>query len=620
MGSDLLKAVKTAGGWFFIPLLLMVHFAAGAQWTVGVYMCADNGMSEQAYDDLSEMMAVGSTSEVNIVVQIDNAERDTNPDCRRYYIKKERRELLANLGEVDMADTAVLSDFIRFLGDRFPADNYFLIIWDHGNGWRAGYGPQRAVLIDESHGHMMGVAGGELRRALAQGTKRLGKRLTILGFDACLMSSIEVAFEVFPYCDYLLASEALIPWDGFPYERFLSRLTARPTALPAEFLPEMCADYVAAHPFDDVCLSAVDMRQLREYERQVSMRADELGARFGPERVSAFIENCKAFEFYNAKWRTSEPQLLASPSRIFLYLFDVETAKATTRTLATLLEYKGIISPAEAASTRQNLQFSNGLLAVGALRTKLLMRLLVYLLLSLPGRIWNAMKFLFKTLWCSAVVVKRFLRFVVKVYTDSEYRKQCALEKINSWLADFEHSDRWISSDDARVIRHEAENSSILDILQLAPLWAVVKIFKPPFIGTCANLAIIYMLFHTLNPGWLIPLFADGVIRFAIAVAVTRFRYKLLLLLSLLPTLGFAIPIPTQIMKDTPHLAEFLVRDVFGAKMGMMFPGIDRNSFRVYFYIRMMNIPVVIMRLLVRACELLPVVGRWSAQRKSDKI
>ncbi|MEO0020130.1 MAG: clostripain-related cysteine peptidase [candidate division WOR-3 bacterium] len=267
MGSDLLKAVKTTGGWFFIPLLLMVHFAAGAQWTVGVYMCADNGMSEQAYDDLSEMMAVGSTSEVNIVVQIDNAERDTNPDCRRYYIKKERRELLANLGEVDMADTAVLSDFIRFLGERFPADNYFLIIWDHGNGWGAGYGPQRAVLIDESHGHMMGVAGGELRRALAQGTKRLGKRLTILGFDACLMSSIEVACEVFPYCDYLLASEALIPWDGFPYERFLSRLTARPTALPAEFLPEMCADYVAAHPFDDVCLSAVDMRQLERVLR-----------------------------------------------------------------------------------------------------------------------------------------------------------------------------------------------------------------------------------------------------------------------------------------------------------------------------------------------------------------
>lgn len=267
-----------AGGWFTIPLLLLLfNFSAGAQWTVGVYMCADNGMSEQAYDDLKEMMAIGSTSEVNIVVQVDNAARDTNPDCRRYLIKKDRRELLENLGEVDMADTLVLSDFLRFLGERFPAERYFLIIWDHGNGWRAGYGPQRAVLIDESHGHMMGVAGGELRRALAQGVKKLGKKPTVLGFDACLMGSIEVCAEVFPSCDYLLASEGMVEWDGFPYDEFFGRLCARPTALPEEFLPEMCADYVVSFPGEDVCLSAVDMRQFERVLRLLpSVVADSI--------------------------------------------------------------------------------------------------------------------------------------------------------------------------------------------------------------------------------------------------------------------------------------------------------------------------------------------------------
>ncbi len=225
-------------------------------------MGADNGMSEQAAVDLAEMMRIGSTDEVHIVVQVDNAARDTNPYCRRYYVLKDSLRLLENLGEVDMADTAVLADFIGFLGSRFPARNYFLIIWDHGNGWRQGYGPQRAVIIDETSGRMMGVAGGELHRALAMGVKRLGRRLTILGFDACLMGSIEVAVEALGMCDYLLASEAVVPWDGFPYDALLGRLTARPTATPREFLPEMCADYVASHPGENVCLSAIDMAQL----------------------------------------------------------------------------------------------------------------------------------------------------------------------------------------------------------------------------------------------------------------------------------------------------------------------------------------------------------------------
>ncbi|MGB9742288.1 MAG: clostripain-related cysteine peptidase [candidate division WOR-3 bacterium] len=255
-------AVKRAGGWLTIPLLFLFTLAHGSRWTVGIYMCADNGMSEQAYDDIGEMTTIGSTSEVNIVIQVDNAARDTNPNCRRYYVRKSGLDLLANLGELDMADTAVLADFITFLGRNYPAENYILIIWDHGNGWRAGYGPQRAVLIDESHAHMMGVAGGELRTALKNGVRKLGRKLTIIGFDACLMGSIEVATELLGVADYLLASEAVVEWDGFPYDRFLNRLTARPTATPEEFLPELCADYVASFPGEDVCLSAINLQQL----------------------------------------------------------------------------------------------------------------------------------------------------------------------------------------------------------------------------------------------------------------------------------------------------------------------------------------------------------------------
>jgi hypothetical protein len=242
--------------------LALWRAAPGAQWTVAVYMCADNGMNDQAYADLAEMTGVGSTGEVNVVVQADRVARDSNPGCRRYAVHKDRLELLDDLGEVDMADTATLAEFGSFVKSRFPAKNYFLVLWDHGNGWSEGYGPSRAIFIDDSRGHMMGVAGGDLSAAVAGFRRALGTRVKVLGFDACLMGMMEVACEVREDCDYMVASEGLVPWGGWQYGELLATLTAQPTKTPADFLPELCNGYVAQYPDDDVCLSGLDMRQL----------------------------------------------------------------------------------------------------------------------------------------------------------------------------------------------------------------------------------------------------------------------------------------------------------------------------------------------------------------------
>jgi hypothetical protein len=235
--------------------------AVAAQWTVGVYMCADNGMNDVADLDMAEMKQVGSTEEVNVIVQVDRAARDPRPDCYRYFIRKGGADTLADLGEVDMADPATLADFAAFLRSHYPASNYVLVLWDHGNGWYEGY-KASAIFIDDSNRHEMGVAGGELAQAMARVKQALGKRVRILAFDACLMGMIEVADEVRDDCDYMLASEAMVPTDGLPYDKLLDRLTSRPARTPAELLPEVCADYVEGYPGQQVALSALDMNEL----------------------------------------------------------------------------------------------------------------------------------------------------------------------------------------------------------------------------------------------------------------------------------------------------------------------------------------------------------------------
>jgi hypothetical protein len=243
-----------------VPLLLLVSRVGAAQWTVAVYMAADNGLADQSYADLAEMMQVGSSTELNLVVQVDRPARDTNPGCRRYLIRKGRLELLEQVGEVDMADTLTLVRFGRFVRDRYPARNYCLVLWDHGSGWSEGYGPRRAIFIDESHGHMMGVAGGELAAGVAGFRRELGSKVEAVVFDACLMGMTEVAAELGAHANYLLASEGAVVWDGLDYCSLTTHVAGGGT-LP-ERLSRVCADYVAAYPDDYVCLSALDLSKL----------------------------------------------------------------------------------------------------------------------------------------------------------------------------------------------------------------------------------------------------------------------------------------------------------------------------------------------------------------------
>jgi len=57
--------------------------------------------------------------------------------------------------------------------------------------------------------------------------------------------------------------------------------------------------------------------------------------------------------------------------------------------------------------------------------------------------------------------------------------------------------------------------------------------------------------------------------------------------------------IPAQMMKDVPYLSEFIMLEAVGSKIGTAVPGIVRHSYREYFYMRLMNIPLFFMRVAV---------------------
>ena len=89
--------------------------------------------------------------------------------------------------------------------DHYPAEDYALILWDHGGGSIMGYG-------QDTRFEGKGLSLAELTAALSATPFGGGKKLGLLGFDACLMSTIETAAMLEPFAERLVASEES-EWD-----------------------------------------------------------------------------------------------------------------------------------------------------------------------------------------------------------------------------------------------------------------------------------------------------------------------------------------------------------------------------------------------------------------------
>ena len=103
----------------------------------------------------------------------------------------------------------------------FPADHYAVLFGDHGMAWAG-------VALSESVGKGNTLGIDEMAQALKESAPP-GGRFDLIGFDACVMSNLEVAKILAPVAHYLVASEEIEPSEGWDYAAFLGKLTRTPT-------------------------------------------------------------------------------------------------------------------------------------------------------------------------------------------------------------------------------------------------------------------------------------------------------------------------------------------------------------------------------------------------------
>ena len=223
-------------------------------WTFMVYMDADNTLSQYAPSDLAEMMGVGSSTSLHIIVLYDSTE---NGDSAIYRIDNGKKTLLKSLGEVDMGSEETLKNFIDYVVINYPASHYFLDFWDHGNN----YG---GVCMD--HGDWLTLQ--EIDDSLSYFVEKIGKKVDVVGFDACRMGSISVLYALKDYALYAVASEKDEPANGWPYDTVLSNLPGKTPEQAARVVVDQMYSWAASIYKDNglsVTMAAVNLTKMNKF-------------------------------------------------------------------------------------------------------------------------------------------------------------------------------------------------------------------------------------------------------------------------------------------------------------------------------------------------------------------
>lgn len=199
-------------------LLFLLAFCTrlfSTEWTILVYMAADNGLHDYALQDIAEMELSSYGSEVNIIVQMDGDSNSNLPGAFRYRIKHHPEDgvqssIISSLGEVDSGSYLTLKSFVEWGFRKYKSDNKALIIWSHANGWSKKL-KGKGIAPDNTSENIISMSEHQMQKALRN------TPLDILIYDACNMQTIENLVELKGISDYIIGSEATVPVTGLPY-------------------------------------------------------------------------------------------------------------------------------------------------------------------------------------------------------------------------------------------------------------------------------------------------------------------------------------------------------------------------------------------------------------------
>jgi hypothetical protein len=245
------------------------------KWAFLIYIAGDNNLSDAGLEDIQELCDEGSSSDIHVGLEVDTYGEHTG--SIRYEIGepdwtgKAYRTVIERLGEKDSGDPATLREFLEWGFERYPAQNTVLVIWNHGSGFRT---VRRDIAYDD-FGSSLNMPEIEIAFTAAGVTPK--NKISILGFDACLMSMLEIVHHFKDLTEFIVGSQQTEPGDGWPYNAVLNRLKTLPNAanMSSAIVEEYMKDYKKTG-ITNITQSAISTDKTQQAVDSVSKLGDEL--------------------------------------------------------------------------------------------------------------------------------------------------------------------------------------------------------------------------------------------------------------------------------------------------------------------------------------------------------
>ncbi|BAT72179.1 conserved hypothetical protein [Thermosulfidibacter takaii ABI70S6] len=223
------------------------------EWLVLIYMDGDNSLSSATDDDIGEIQRVHFPSSVKAVVLV-----DTNGNLGGEILETVQGSLskTSDIDEPNMGDPNTLINFVETYYNKYKPRKLALIMWDHGYGWRGleeSLPLTREAAIDENDNDYLFMF--EMVEAL-NALKQKNISFDLIGFDECLMGTMEVLYDLKDFAEVIVASENEEPFDGWNYTLLFNKLSNNPNMDPITLAYAIVDSYREA--YENNCIDYVD--------------------------------------------------------------------------------------------------------------------------------------------------------------------------------------------------------------------------------------------------------------------------------------------------------------------------------------------------------------------------
>ncbi len=287
-----MKAIGLFYAW--VVCCVLSFSAANAvqekEWSFLLFLNGNNNLASFGEMNLNQLETVGSSKDVNFVVQWGDM---NSTETKRMLMVKDSDEdkitspVVETLPRVDMGSYEELVKFVAWAKEKYPAKHYFIATWDHGSGWdrKSRCQPHRGISFDDHSGNYITTE--QLGLAMAQAAKIIGHKVDILGHDACLMSMVEIAAEVADSVDVHVASEELEPGAGWPYHLMAEGWVKNPKASALEVGKIFVEAYIKSPLLEgrELTLSALNLNETAGLTTALAALSKEI-TKLSAEKVS----------------------------------------------------------------------------------------------------------------------------------------------------------------------------------------------------------------------------------------------------------------------------------------------------------------------------------------------